>query len=245
MDYKELMNQNIAFIEFLLQSKIQSFQNFGKEAMQKKNDIALILKKYNYSIPESDMFYLGILGLLYDVQTFFPQETIINNLKLILFLQQNESCFVCSTQKKEKIQIPFTQQINICSYLQKEVEEQICIFFKEHFPDIPLKDFSEYTLSDWLIFFRKIPIPTTKEHQISEIYYIKTIYNIAINNQLFALQKNSKGTFSITNKEASFIYDLLQYIKTGVFDKSSEISNKEKSDYIRYRLKQMGKNSGK
>lgn len=72
-----------------------------------------------------------------------------------------------------------------------------------------------------------------------ELVTIRNIYKFATTKGLIVEKINQKGTNALTNKDLSFIYDIIFFIKN---KKRDTISNtKEKSDYIRYRLKKSGK----
>lgn len=218
------------------------FQKMANDVEQRKNDIIPIFEKYDYHISEDWMYVFAFNSLFFGIKVFTPQEQIVSDLKFLHFLQQYDSCFLSSTETIEKIPLTSLQQADLQMLLKKKVYEDIDAYFELHGANSKPQEASIYGIAEWIDYFQKIPSPINREQQMDEIYYVGEIYNIAVYNNLFELQKNQKGTYSIKNKEASFMYDLLMYIKTG--GTNSELSTKEKADYIRYRLKLLRRKSG-
>lgn len=183
---------------------------------------------------------------IYRTEIYSTCETTINNINLCLFIEEhlNEGLEVRSILRKSKISINFIQCEQIRQHLYNKIKQGIAEVL-----DDTLKNKMDAIktlnpkLQDWKRLLEKIQqfatVSTTKEHQIDEKYLVSSLLKIV--EPILQKETNQKGTNNITNKEAALIYDLLYYIKFN--SRNTIATNKEKSDYIRQRLKRKVGNS--
>lgn len=195
----------------------------------------------NIKIEQIKAYYFA-----YRTEIYSTCETTINNINLCLFIEEhlNEGLEVRSILRKSKISINFIQCEQIRQHLYNKIKQGIAEVLGDTLKDkMDAIKILKPKLQDWKILLEKIQqiatVSTTTEHKIDEKYLVSSLLKIV--EPILQKETNQKGSNNITNKEAVLIYDLLYYIKYG--NNNETISNKEKSDYIRYRLKKKVGNS--
>ncbi len=219
---------------------LDSLKEWMNEMEEMDKYIISIFNDYGYSTDNINIIIIRSYHITYGAEIYTTCETTINNINLYQFIEEHfgNDLEIRSKSRKSSINLNLIQ----CMQIQKHILKEIDLGINEVLGHV-LKDKMDElerlkpSLQDWKNLLEKIlkyaTEPTTKEHKFDDTVLVSNLLKII--DPLLQKEKNQKGSNNITNKEAALIYDLLYYIKYG--SKNMIASNKEKSDYIRYRLK--------
>lgn len=226
-----------------IKSKLDSFLEWINEIDKYIIDI---FNDNGYSTDNIRIEIIRSYHITYEANIYPTCETTINNINLYQFIEKHfgNDLEIRSKSRKSNISLSIIQ----CLQIQKHLKEEINLGINEILGDVikDKMDFLEKTkpsLQDWKKLLEKVLIqatpPITKSHKFDDTLLVSVLLKVI--EPILQKEPNQKGSNNITNKEAALIYDLLYYIKYGIKDMTA--SNKEKADYIRYRLKKKVGNS--
>lgn len=177
--------------------------------------------------------------MLYEVQTQLTIERIVNDIELYRFLNDNESELeLHSPTHKGCYKLDIFQIRDFKSKILNKINTNISSLIKKSNNQAFQFESIKLSIDQWYEILTKHNFIIEQKNN-KELVTIRNIYKFATTKGLIVEKINQKGTNALTNKDLSFIYDIIFFIKN---KKRDTISNtKEKSDYIRYRLKKSGK----
>lgn len=204
------------------------------------NDLKDIFSNYGFEVKSDELKPFTASALLYDATTYRPTERIIRDIDLLNFLLNNEEGYkLRSLKKKDYYTINLFQAIDYTCFLQKKILKDIKDFIEYTSPhtniDLSTLKISQLSINEWYEILKGIESSIEKDKEIQIIEYT---LKFSIANGFITNQINKKGTNAISNANLAFIYDLLYYIKNKNRDNNT-LNQKEKSDYIRHRLKKI------
>lgn len=223
-------------------NKIEDLKTKSMEFINEINkftdDIKDIFSNYGFEVKRNEIKPFIAIIYQYETITYSPTESIINDIDLLNFLQEEEEYKLQSSKRKNYYTINFFQIIEIKSFIQQKISKDIKNFL-EYIKtrtniDIPTFKASQLSMDDWYQLLKKIDKKIEKDKELQTIEYI-----LRFSTARFFIKStvNKKGTKAISNNNLAFIYDLLYYIQNK--NRNSTLQTKEKSDYIRYRLKKI------
>ena len=212
---------------------------FFEEIQNITNEIEGIFKDYNFHIEKKDLLQFVSSTMLYEVQTQLTIERIVNDIELYRFLNDNESELeLHSPTHKGCYKLDIFQIRDFKSKILNKINTNISSLIKKSNNQAFQFESIKLSIDQWYEILTKHNF-IIKQKNNKELVTIRNIYKFATTKGLIVEKINQKGTNALTNKDLSFIYDIIFFIKN---KKRDTISNtKEKSDYIRYRQKKSGK----
>ena len=211
------------------------------------NDIKEIFSDYHFEIKSDELKPFISITLLYDAIKYSPTESITKDIDLLNFLLNNEEgCKLLSLKQKNYFTMNTFQVIEYANFLKNKISKEIrnLLDYTSSRTNLDLSAFetSQLSIDEWYQLFKK----ADNNINDNELQTIEYILKFSTTKDFITNKINKKGTEAISNHNLAFIYDLLYYIQNKHRDNNS--SPKEKSDYIRYRLRKiswekiMGKN---
>lgn len=212
------------------------------------NDIKDIFSNYGFEVNSNELKPLVSNTLQYESITYSQTESIINDIDLLNFLLNNEGgCKLSSLKNKDYYTINIFQSIEFIDFIQKKISKEISDFLKyvSSHTNINLSALktSQLNMNEWYKLLKEMDSKILKDKELQIIEYI---LRFSATKGFITSKTNKKGTEAISNNNLAFIYDLLYYMQNK--NRNSTSNQKEKSDYIRYRLRKiswekiMGKN---
>lgn len=208
---------------------------FFEEIQNITNEIECIFKDYNFHIEKGDLLRFVSSTMLYETQIQLSIESIVNDIELYRFLNDSENEFeLHSPTHKGCYKLNIFQISDFKLNILNKINTNILSLTKESNNQAFQFESKKLNIDQWYEILTKHNFIIEQKNN-KELVTIRNIYKFATTKGLIVEKINQKGTNALTNKDLSFIYDIIFFIKN---KKRDTISNtKEKSDYIRYRLK--------
>ena len=217
----------------------------GRELLAELNKneyrIKELLESYDYSEYIDISLIIEKLRYTFNVPVRTPQATIINFLELYVFLEENDEITLNSNSSMSKIKIDLFTTIPLLTLLSKLIQKYIVELEQAH--PFMEKIYAKYktkeiTFQMYLSFFRSTYVDECKYTVFNEETALISMYKMFKNAGLFTSDKvNQKGTTKLSNRDGAFLYDMLLIIRDEEIN--DILTDKEKSDYIRYRLEKL------